>query len=339
MSGAAGIAAMGMACPVGLTAIRAFTAVYAGINRRQFLPYSDDDGTPLVGSALAKLEPHQPRRKRWTWLARQALLDMLGERLAELLPRVPLLVATAEPEVGTPQGVEALRRELSELLGVPLAANGLQVVVGGPTAGLRALASARALLQLQRAEACIVLAADSLIDARTLHALSRKRRLLTERNPDGFTPGEAAACVLLQGPRHGPLGTLSGLGSGREPSTLDNDVPLRAEGLVRAASAALGEAGLALHDMDLRVSDATGESFYFKEQALLPTRLLRQRKREFPLWLTSAELGHVGAAAGLCGVVLALAAFARGRAPGPRAIVLSGTDDGERMAAVLTAPR
>lgn len=338
MSGAMGIAAIGMACPVGLTAITAFAAIDAGINRRQLLPYSDGDGEPLVGSASERLEPHLPRRKRWSWLARYALLDLLGERMAELLPRVPLLLATSEPSATSPQGAEALRRELAESLGARLAPQG-QVIVGGPTAGLRALAAARALLQLQRAEACIVLAADSLIEARSLHALSRQRRLLTERNADGSTPGEAAACVLLQGPRHGSRGTLLGLGSGREPSTLDNNVPLRAEGLVRAASAALAEAGLSLHDMDLRVCDATGESFYFKEQALLPARLLRQRKPEFPLWLTSAELGHVGAAAGLCGVVLTLAAFARGRTPGPRAIVFSAADDGERMAAVLMAPR
>jgi 3-oxoacyl-[acyl-carrier-protein] synthase-1 len=330
---------MGMACPVGLTAITAFTAIYAGINRRQLLPYSDDEGEPLVGSMLDRIEPHLPRRKRWLWLARYALLDLLGERMAELLPRVPILLATADAEASTPSGFEALRRELSEALGVVLPPQGLHVVVGGSTAGLRAVASARALLQLRRAEACIVLAADSLVDARSLHELSRGRRLLTERNPDGFTPGEAAACVLLQAPRQGPLGTLVGVGSAREPSTLDNDVPLRAEGLASAAGTALAEAGLALHDMDLRVSDATGESFYFKEQALLLTRLLRQRKADFPLWLTSVELGHVGAAAGLSGLVLALAAFARKRAPGPRAIVLSGSDEGERMAAVVVAPR
>lgn len=333
------MAAIGMACPVGLTAITAFTAIGAGINRRRVLPYSDEHGDPLVGSMLERLEPHLPRRTRWMWLARHALLDLLGERLPELLPRLPLVLATDDAEVATSHGAEALRRELLQQLGVPLGPQGLQVVVGGPTAGLRALAAARALLQLRRTEACIVLAADSLVDAPSLYALSQRRRLLTERNPDGFTPGEAAACVLLQAAPHGARGSLLGLGSGREPSTLDNDVPLRAEGSTRAAAAALVEAGLALHDIDLRVSDATGESFYFKEQALLLGRLLRRRKPAFPLWLVAGELGHVGAAAGLCGVVLALAAFARQRAPGPHAIVLSASDDGERMAAVVTGPR
>jgi 3-oxoacyl-[acyl-carrier-protein] synthase I len=337
VSEALGVTALGMACPVGLTAITAFAAIRAGINRRQFLPYADADGEPLVGSVLNRIDAHVDRRKRWLCLARYALLDLLGPELAASLPRLPLLIVTSDPSANTPAGVERLRGDLSAELGVPLPASMFRVMGGNSAAGLRALSSARALLQLRHAEACIVLAADSLVDARSLYELNRDRRLLTERNPDGFTPGEAAACVLVQAPRRGARGFLLGLGAALEPSTLTNDVPLRAEGLVGAARGALDEAGLALHDMDLRVSDATGESFYFKEQALLPARLLRQRKAEFPLWLTSAELGHVGAAAGLCGLVMVLTAFAIGRAPGSRAIVLSSSDDGDRVAAVVTA--
>ena len=342
MNAALGVAAFGMACPVGFTASTACAAIRAGINRRQFLPYTDNDGVPLIGSVLDRIAFHTARRRRWLALAHYALRDLLGERMTAVLGRVPLVLAVSDTAAATPPGAEALRLELSAQLELSLPPRGFHVVVGGSTAGLQAMESARELMRLRRAGSCIVLAADSLIDARTLRDLSARRRLLTERNPDGFTPGEAAACLLLEGALRDPAhtqGTIVGLGSAREPATLDNDVPLRAEGLTRAAAAALAEAGLALHDIDFRVSDATGESFGFKEQALLPARLLRQRKPVLPLWLTSAELGHVGAAAGLCGVVMALAAAARNRAPGPMSLVLSSGDDGTRAAAVVAAPR
>ncbi|MBL9106705.1 MAG: hypothetical protein JNL82_37635 [Myxococcales bacterium] len=342
MSAALAIAAFGLACPVGLTATTACAAIRAGINRRQLLPYTTDDGVSLSGSMLDQLPLHSPRRRRWLVLAHHALRDLLGERMTDALGRVPLVLAVADTAAAAPSGVEVLRHELSRQLELPSPIRELHVVVGGSTAGLRAVVAARELIRLRKAESCVVLAADSLIDAHTLEELSRHRRLLTERNPDGFTPGEAAACLLVQGAsgRLAPtVGTISGLGSAREPATLDNDVPLRAEGVTRAAAAALAEARLELHDVDFRVSDATGESFWFKEQALLPARLLRRRKVELPLWLTSAELGHTRAAAALSGVVMALAASARDLAPGPLSLVFAGDEDGARVAAVVAAPR
>ena len=105
--------------------------------------------------------------------------------------------------------------------------------------------------------------------------------------------------------------------------------------MVAAARAALGEAGLSLHDMDFRLSDATGEGYFFREQLLLLTRLLRQRKPDFPIWLCAATLGYVGLAAGLCSLVQAIIACRRGYAPGPRSIATVGSLQGERAALIL----
>jgi 3-oxoacyl-[acyl-carrier-protein] synthase-1 len=126
-----------------------------------------------------------------------------------------------------------------------------------------------------------------------------------------------------------------GLGFAEEISRIDNDEPLRAQGLVEAASGALREAALSLHDVDFRVSDAAGESFYFKEQALLMSRLLRTPKPAFPMWLPADSLGHTGAAGGLSGMAWAIAGWARGYAPGPLAIMFAGNDAGARAAVVL----
>ncbi len=332
------ITGLGMACPLGLQASAACAAIRAKLNRREMLPYLDDDGEEIGGSMLDRIPIHLPRRVRSQALACYALYDLLGDRMDELLPRVPMLVAVSDPEAATPSGCERICRELSEQLEIVLAADRIRVFVGGASAGLRALAAARTIIESQAAPACIVLAADSLVDAAALSHYSRERRLLGDRNPDGFTPGEAAACLFLQPKTRRSWGHVLGLGRGYETATLDSEEPLRANGLTHACGAALAEARLAAHEIDFRISDATGESYYFKEQALLVSRLLRQSKPEFPLWLPAAQLGHVGAAAGICGVVIALTAMHRGYAPGSRVLVCAGADDGERTATVLQAP-
>jgi 3-oxoacyl-[acyl-carrier-protein] synthase-1 len=332
------VTGIGLACPLGLQAAAACAAIRAKLNRREVLPFRDSDGDELAGSRLDRIPAHVPRRSRALALACYALDDMLGERMAEILPRVRLLIAVSDPERRTPRGVEQLCRDLSEQLELVLAPNMLEVFVGGASAGLRALAAAREHIESQRVSACIVLAADSLVDASALSLYSQRRRLLTERNPDGFTPGEAAACLFLQPTTSRSWGSVIGIGQGHEEATLDSDVPLRANGLRYACGGALAEAKLAAHEIDFRISDAAGESYHFKEQALLVARLLRQSKPEFPLWLPAAQLGHVGAAAGICSVVVALTAMHRRYAPGPRVLICAGSDDGERMAAVLRAP-
>ncbi len=88
-----------------------------------------------------------------------------------------------------------------------------------------------------------------------------------------------------------------GLGFEREPAPFGSGRPSRADGLVRAARGALGEAGLALKDCDLRIADMNGEQHRFKEAALAVTRLLRKdRKPLFSLWHPADHCtGEVGA--------------------------------------------
>ncbi len=102
-----------------------------------------------------------------------------------------------------------------------------------------------------------------------------------------------------------------------------------------AGHAALAEAGLGLHDMDARVSDATGESYSFKEQVLLVSRLLRARKSRLPLRVIAEALGDCGAAAGLCGLIEIAADWSRAELPKSKAIVTSGGLTRRRAAAIV----
>jgi 3-oxoacyl-[acyl-carrier-protein] synthase-1 len=126
------------------------------------------------------------------------------------------------------------------------------------------------------------------------------------------------------------------VGFGTESATLDSGLPLRADGLVAAIRGALADAGCELHDIDLRITDLSGEQYYFKEASLALTRILRQRKEEFDIWHAAECTGEVGAAAGAIALAVAEAACRKAYAPGPAILLHASNDDGERMAAVLS---
>jgi 3-oxoacyl-[acyl-carrier-protein] synthase-1 len=330
------IQAAGMACPVGLRWASACAAMRAGISRRQVSQYRDDQLREIVASHLNQHLPVETRASdRREFLLTCALRDLAESAGTELLQRAMLFVALPPARPGLMDGAERLAEQLSRVLSVRIRSERIHVVAEGSCGSLQALELARQ--RVREGEPAVVAAADCLLDARELLELSKERRLLVEGQPDGVIPGEAAAAVLLGGSQPRALARLIGLGFGQEEAKLDNDVPLRSEGLVGAARVALSEAGLTLQDVHFRVSDAAGESFHFKEQALVVSRLLRARKADFPLWLPAESLGYTRVAAGLCGVAWALAAWARGYAPGGRAICFAGCTSGRRAAAVLEA--
>jgi 3-oxoacyl-[acyl-carrier-protein] synthase-1 len=329
------VRAVGMACPVGLRWASACAAIRGKITRVQELPYLDNAGEPLVGSYLKTLDPTWTAEARWLYFLAAALTDV-GEQLGlRSLAEVPLVVALPRDPAGRVLGEDFVARELTARLGTPIDPRWLRVVTDGACGGYAAVVAARELVRGGRHPLCLAAAADSYISARALLGLADAGRLLAGDNADGVIPGEAAACLVLTARAEGSLAALRGLGLAVEPSSADNDVPMRADGLVAAARLALAEAGLAFHELDFLLSDAAGESLHFRESALLVSRLLRRYKAELPVRLVARSLGDTGAAAGLCGVASALAAFARGYAPGPRVLGCAGNAGGRRAALVL----
>ncbi len=331
------VRAAGLACPLGLRWAPACAALRAGINRKQASLYFDNQGHEIVISHLRDIIGITSiTKQRWLFFLTHALQEILEHVGATAFEELPLLIALPASPAGDSLSTESLARELSAQLNVTLDSRRVRIFTAGAYGSYAALAAGRDMLRRREAPACVVAAAESMMCARTLLRLSEQQRLLTESNSDGVIPGEAAASVLLSS-HHQALAAIRGIGFAREPSLLDNDVPLRADGLVACTQAALDDARCTLHDIDFRFSDAAGESFYFKEQALLVSRLLRERKQEFPLWLCAESLGDTGAAAGLCGMAWAISGWARHYAPGPRAIGFAGNEQGDRAAVIVEA--
>ena len=331
-----GIDAIGVASPVGFGWLGACAAMRAGINRKSLSPYRDNQGREIVASYLA--EDHVSRQasceERWSFLLADALAQVAtGADGVQELARARLYLALPFAPDDRPQLPTFVSAALSARLGVAIAPERLRLATGASPAGFAALRAAQS--EASGGDVTIVAAADSLVSARRLLPLATANRLLVEGNSDGFIPGEAAVALRLSRGRPGSIAEVGGIGLAEEQATLENDLALRADGLVKAVGAALTEAQLSLEELDFRLSDASGESFFFKEQALLLARLMGQPKKTFPLWLSADPLGHTGAAAGLCGIAWACAAWQRDYAPGPRALVTASSDTGERGAVIL----
>lgn len=323
---------MGMSCPTGLTWRAASAAMRAGISRRADLCWRDNSGQPIVGSRLPQLDDRTSAQVRW----RQLLCWSMAEALApvERSQRAHVPVVLVVPEACVDSTPPPPLAALCAAQG--LSPERLLLINGNSAAGLRALSTARALLAAH--PWCLVAAADSLLGARPLLRLLEQQRLLTPDNPDGVTPGEAAAAVLLSPSGPGALAQVFGIGWAQEPGLPDNDVPLRAAGICAAARGALLEAGLSMHDMAFRVSDAAGDSYAFKEQALMLSRLLQTPRARLDLLLPAETLGDVGMAAGLCGLVFAIYCLNRAGAAEGAGLVFGGGRDGARAAVVVGVP-
>jgi 3-oxoacyl-[acyl-carrier-protein] synthase-1 len=269
-------------------------------------------------------------------MASRAIRECLAPIPEASWPGIPLLLCVAERErPGRTDDVEdELLAEVCAELGVRFGEQS-QVIPRGRVSGSIALLRARRLLMEKRAEFVLIAATDSLLSWPTVSAYESADRVLTSVNSNGFLPGEAAAAILLGHPSGGSQLVCIGLGFGQEPAPIDSEEPLRADGLVQAIGNALDEAGCQMHEIDLRIADMSGEHYYFKEASLAMSRLLRERKEEFPIWHHAECIGECGAASGLVSYIVACVACQKGYAPGPRILCQAAGDNAERAVAIF----
>lgn len=329
-----------MVCAVGLNAASACAAMRAGIANFVELPYHDNQGEPIIGAPVPGVPFDLKRSERLVELLSMAINDCLKDKPAEPLDRIPLLVGLAEPD--RPGGAAWLAptiiRQIEEKLDTQFHQKLSRTFSKGHISGFEALGYARELFKTGTVSTCLVCGADSYLNASSLLWLDKHWRLKTAENSDGVIPGEAAAATLLHRETRkssDSITKLIGLGFAHEPAHVLSEEPLLGLGLAEAARTALSQAGLQMHEVDFRVSDVTGEGYGFKEQALTLGRLMRVRREELPIWHCADSVGDIGAAAGICELVVSKQAFTKHYAPGNRALCYAGSVTGDRAAAII----
>jgi 3-oxoacyl-[acyl-carrier-protein] synthase-1 len=238
--------------------------------------------------------------------------------------------------------IEDVEHELSRKL-----PHGSVIISEGRTGVLRALEHAAELLRSRQHDTCIVAGVESFLRQKLVeHYMLGDNRILTEKNSNGFSLGEAAAAVLVtsRARREGAELLIRGLGRGFDPSGAGGteEHPARGDGLTAAIRAALKMAQLEHWALDLRISDANGEHWKFKDAVFATGRLERERPvgappRRFGFfdhWHPSEFTGEIGAAIGPLLLGWALHAGTERYVHGPRLLLHTSEDNGDRAAIV-----
>lgn len=330
------ITSVGLVTSIGLSARDTCAAIRAKVANPVETRFTDSRGQWIVGHQVVLDEGWRDLRK----LAKMAALS-IDEALqgvpAEQWSTIPLLLCVAEAE--RPGRIAGLDTDLFPMiqaeLGVQFSPRSSAIAHGRVSVGV-AMHHARRLMTEFGVQRVLIAATDSLLTWPTLSSLDASGRLLTERNANGFIPGEAAGALLLSDASSSVAGLhCVGIGFGREPAFLNSGEPQRADGLTSAFKAALDEAACGIQELDFRITDLAGEHYYFKEAALAVSRTLRVRKEEFDIWHPAECIGEVGAAAGAAIIALADTACRKHYAKGPRILAHMGNDAGARTALVL----
>ena len=330
------LSSAGLVTSVGLSAPASCAAIRAALTNHTETGFRNEDGESIL-AAQVDLDVALRGRERLIAMLSLAVTECLEASDPVDAAVVPLLLCVAEAH--RPGRVGGLEDRLLDELQADLQLQFHQesaIVPHGRVAAFLALGHAQDLLSRPDIPCVVIAAVDSLLTAGTLEGLSEQGRLLTAENPDGFIPGEAAGALLVtrHPSRHDGI-VFRGLGTGQEPSAIAADKPLRADGLTVAITEALRAANCEMEDLHFRITDNSGEQYYFKEAALALSRILRKRREEFDLWHPADCVGETGAAIGVIALAVALAAIRKRYAPGSGILLHAGNDAGRRAAIIL----
>lgn len=323
---------------VGLVARASAAALRAGVTRlREHDFMVDRAGDPYVLGYDPKL--HEAGRvDRMVALARSVIQETLAG-FARPLPRLPAFVAVTEMPPGEADPfVRIVAGRLAQQL-APLELD-LRIVPQGNAGGFTALQAALAMLELGRDSLCLVVGADSFVDADVLDALDVESRLACSRNRWGFPPGEAAAAVVLaptavqRSHRLPLLGELLAVALGHEPHSMHAETPCTGEGLAQAITKALRASGTP--GIGLTLCDLDGERYRDREYTWATQRIPPMLPFDPTRYETLApSCGAVGGATALLGLVTAVCWAERGHHAESDILLWAGSELGPRGAAVL----
>lgn len=334
--------------PVGLTMAATCAALRAGISRFHEHPFYRPElpDPPLVEPEPARISsvragrPGQPlplaeRLLELSLCALQGLPSALGLSRGDARAMSLFLCL---PDADSPRPAANLPRSLASRLcsdlGIEVAA--ASQIQSGRIGTFCAIVQAAQALQQRRCTQALIVSVDSQIDGPTLGWLDATWRLKSERNTDGFIPGECAAALRLELPEHARdrnvpiLGLLTAMGTAQEPDPLGG--PRRSSGTGLCAAVAEALLGLLDEQCFFSICDLNGESYRAQEWGILTTRLGARFQNQRALWHPADCIGDVGAASAALYIAMACRAFARRAVDADAALITCAADDGARAA-------
>jgi 3-oxoacyl-[acyl-carrier-protein] synthase I len=346
----------GGACTsIGASLLASAAAMRAGVADFGNHPFMvDTAGEPMVVSRAKYVPDDVIGVQRLVALAVRAS----EEALTPLLPfvrnvrRIPVIVGVPSPRPGLPENAdsefaEALRQQL--LGSFPISQ--VEVMPRGHSAGLMALAEGVTRLQSEDADLCLIGGVDSYLTPATLEWLEESEQLHSagpSNNPWGFVPGEAAGFCLLASSECARRWGLE------FASTVRTVAVTHEPNLIKSGSVCLGYGLTAAFEAVLRplvdgnrvddiICDMNGEPYRAEEFGFATIRTNGYFIDASDFRAPADCWGDVGAASGPLFLNVSTVAYEKGYSRGPRTLVWTSSESGERAAAVLdcvgAAPR
>lgn len=347
------VTGLGAVSPVGANVEQTCASIRAGINRFQAHPFYHprlpepplNEPQPAIISPVTPFDPSALLPERLMQLALAPMKDLIASgklrrgdfKSAAVLVSLPAVERTAHLS-----GYEkAFIGEYFERLAIspgPIQ----QVFQEGHTGVFAAIEEATRLLRSGGCRFCIVLGVDSYLDKESVDRLDEVYRLKSERNVDGFIPGESAALLLLETREHAKarkaplLAKVGGLGRGVEKENIASEKASSGRGLAEAIAQVNGdEKG---QPISWVICDLNGESGRSREWGMVLCRSAASFSQLKKLSHPADCVGDVGAASGALSIAVACRAFARGYAPGKEALLWTASDSGQRAACRIESP-
>ncbi len=339
----------GAQTPVGLTATESAASVRAGISRIGEHPF-------LVGRAGERVQVARATHlsdellgvDRWIELAipaaSEALLDL--HRSAASMPSMPLVLGLPAERPGLPATfAEDIAAGLGRNGDLPCSFSEIVTLTCGHAAGLMAFEEGVRRISGGTSELCLVGGVDSYLQPQTLEWLDAERRLHSEIQRWGFVPGEAAGFCLLASESAVTTygldapGRVLATATAREANVIGTDTVCVGEGLTDAFRHVLDVLDPSNQTVDQIICDLNGERYRVDEYGFASART-SEFLADASDFLAPADCwGDVGAASGPLFIMLAQAAARKGYAAGPRTLVWTSSESGERSAILLSHPQ
>ena len=338
MNGHIAITGSGLVTPVGNDSASSCAAIRCAIDNVQDTAFIDEAGEP-IGACMTALGASCQGEARLIGMVVSALQQCLDADKSIDIEQTPLILCLpARDRPGRPiANDDDFLSAIQQQLGRPFSRHS-RILSHGHVAVAVALRQARQMLHGGETsfKHVLIASADSLINQQDLSEYEAQERLLTSCHSNGFIPGEAGAALVVERTSDSPQAMhCLGLGFSMEPAPVLSGKPCRAEGLTLAIRGAVEEAQIPMQEMAYRLTDISGEHYYFREAALALSRTLRVQRDEFDLLHPADCVGDTGASLGLIMLAYQRMMFLVQPPHLPQVLVHLADDDGKRAAIVL----
>lgn len=334
--------------PVGLTARASAAAVRAGISRLREFAFVSAGGAPYVLGTDALLSDTSWGLERMRVMLEsvvEQVLNDLGDPLAALRHGCNVSLVLPELRPGfSAEDVDALSDAVRAQLGRRGVVSRVVARQGGHAGGLAAVHRASEGAGTGDADPVfVIIGLESHHQVETLLWLESEQRLALAGLPAGFTPGEAAACLVFttrgvrESWRRPALARVVGTGSAQESLLRDSDTGSMGVAITKAVTDAASGLSLPSEAADTVYCDLNGERYRSEEWGFFALRCHRAL-RTLDYHAPCGSWGDVGAAFGPLAAILAVEDFRRSRDPRSRALLMAGSDSGLRSAVFLEPP-